>query len=199
MKSTTLFSAGALLGGCVLAAPTPQDASPLSDPLPDDFQVLPYQSIQPSTVVTTDKGSFTIESRLTDFRGCDDKNAIIQQAFADAIKIVNSVGNPNYITHVPAAGNPDRDPDSLKPKGKEVYDYWGSKDNWDQSGAFNSLAGNYARAQVGGTEGWLGDWWYDRYFQIVCDDPLARCSKEGLAAYQNDPETKQNDSKYPRM
>jgi hypothetical protein len=116
MKSVTLLSASAFLGGYVLAAPTAQDSSPLSDPLPDDFQVLPYQSIQPSTVVTTNKGNFTIETRLTEFRGCDGKKDKIQQAFADAIKIVNSVGNPNYIIKRPAAGNPDPD----TPKGKET-------------------------------------------------------------------------------
>jgi hypothetical protein len=113
MKTKTLFSAGALLGTSVLAIPTPQESSPEPDLGPEDFQVVPYQDIQPSTIIKTSSGEFTIESRLTEFRGCGDNKSAVVTAFADAIKIVNSVGNPHYVIGYPTDGNHEA-------KGKEV-------------------------------------------------------------------------------
>ncbi|CAI6335731.1 unnamed protein product [Periconia digitata] len=156
-----------------------------------DFYVFEESEIEATTIVKTSKGDFTIESRLTGFKGCPgDNQTKIQEAFVDALKIVNSVGNPTEII--------GRKPGSDYEQGQEAYDYWGPQKQWSD-GLF-TVSGNYKRAILGGTETWRGDWWWDRYFQITCDDPLDRCSsKEGLHAYENDPNTKEHSGKYPRI
>lgn len=93
MKTTSLLSAGALLGTYILATPVPQESDPPPDDGSENFQVLPYQEVQASTIIPTSQGGVTIESRLYEFRGCGDKKDNITQAFVDAIKIANAVGD----------------------------------------------------------------------------------------------------------
>lgn len=54
------------------------------------------------------------------------------------------------------------------------------------------------RAQVTGNQTVIGDWWYNRYFEITCNDPLKRC-KNDPRAYEDDPATPENTGKYPRI
>jgi hypothetical protein len=98
MQPITYLIASTLLSPIVLAAPRPQAAP--QNPTWQDFDV--------STQVSGPNGSFTIESRLTDFRGCSgDRTKVVKKAFADALKIVGSVGKPGLILgHEPGDETP---------------------------------------------------------------------------------------------
>jgi hypothetical protein len=58
----------------------------------------------------------------------------------------------------------------------DSYDYWGPEDNWHNHQAWNTVTGNYLRAQVGGQEGWFGDWWYVSPRYQVYPLPPSGCS-----------------------
>jgi hypothetical protein len=98
MKWPTLPAASVLmLAASSNAYPSPDAAT--TDTAADADPVNPtWAELTPDSVIVTSKGSFTVQTRLTGFDGCDDGQIrIIKQAFADALKIVGSVGNPIYI------------------------------------------------------------------------------------------------------
>ncbi|KAF2110484.1 hypothetical protein BDV96DRAFT_667506 [Lophiotrema nucula] len=72
-----------------------------------------WKDIQAYSEIVTPKANFTVESRLTDYRGCTGfHKSTVQYAFADALKIVGSVGKPAYIL--------GREPGTKTPKDQAV-------------------------------------------------------------------------------
>ena len=152
--------------------------------------------ILPDTTFTTNEGNITVKSRLINFTGCSAaQTKSINLAFADALRLANSVGNPDLMWK----GN-------VEPLA--IYDYYGRKN--DRAEVQNRIRGrlttpcldrplicgidNWKRAQLPGTQWRFGDWWFKRYIEIHCDDPWGKADPKkgcisGSRAYETEPKT----------
>ncbi|KAI9758934.1 MAG: hypothetical protein M1840_003623 [Geoglossum simile] len=92
---------------------------------------------------------------LFEFVGCDSyKKTQINQAFNDA-RITLAVGAEQIDWNSAAA-----------------LEYWGPPEYTEPYR--DRITQNYVRAVA--DEGWWGDWWYDRYIEVHCDDLSDNCN-----------------------
>ncbi|MCJ1400570.1 hypothetical protein MMC11_003776 [Xylographa trunciseda] len=149
-------------------------------------------SITPDTIITTNEGDVTVKSRLINFTGCSAaQTTSINNAFVDALRLANAVGNPDLIFK-----------GSLEPLA--IYDYYGRKN--DRAEVESRISDNWKRAQLPNTQWKFGDWWFQRYIDIHCDDPWGKVDPTqgcitGSWAYEAEPNTPQygNPTDHPAI
>ena len=179
----------------------PQAATAPTAPLPPG----PIVNVTQQTPIT---GNVSIMTSLIigDKSGCDpDQKIAINQAYLDALNLVGTVGGYNGPGYLYAST-------SVPP-----WDYFGAflrhtdaEKSQIMSKSSDALIdcsaltdkGNFISAQAPNKQWGIGDWWYNRHFDIFCNDPGDKeghsCSAQGSASgYEVEPSYRNDGGVYP--
>ena len=184
-------------------------ALPQAVPVTASNATLPPGPIVNVTSQTPINGSVSIMTSLIigDSSGCTpDQKTAINQAYLDALNLVGTVGGYNgpgglYASAlVPpwdyfGAFLRHTDAEKTQIMSKSVY---ALIDNF-----LLTDKANFIHAQAPSSQWGVGDWWYNRYFDIYCNDPGDKdghsCSAQGSTAsgYEVEPNYRKDGGQYP--
>lgn len=179
----------------------PQAAAAPAAPLPPG----PIVNVTQQTPIT---GNVSIMTSLIigDKSGCDpDQKTAINQAYFDALNLVGNVGGYNGPGYLYAS--------TIVPP----WDYFGAflrhtdtEKSQIMSKFFYALIDcfvltdkeNFISAQAPNKQWGIDDWWYNRHFDIYCNDPGDKeghsCSAQGSASgYEVEPSYRNDGGEYP--